>query len=393
MPPYLFWSPDRIEEARDALVEHGSYARAVVFLNLKWGTDITSEAIRKALYRNGYTGNGNGNGNGNGHTPPLRPTEENTASIDIVRAVQAGANDLERLCDRMGMPPGEVRKKVALAQEQGYDLKITDTHIQFAKQSEEVEPVSLGKISSGGELVFAAIGDTHCGSQEFAAAELAQFVEYAHGLGVRHIFHAGDIFDGCYHRGHHYELAYSGFERQCAVALDGFPQHPDLTYHTITGNHDINSYWKAVGMDPGLTFQQRAEAAGRKDIRHHGAQQARLVFGEGDDAFKIELFHPTKGAAYARSWPVQKYAESLEGGSKPDIAIVGHYHCYSVNEIRNICCIQPGCFQWQTPYLQSKHLEPAIGGVICRVSRRNGGWRFVHEWIQYWPQGKPWEVV
>jgi predicted phosphodiesterase len=241
---------------------------------------------------------------------------------------------------------------------------------------------------------FALIADTHFGSKTCAEQEFREFVYYSYHLGVRKIFHAGDIFDGCYHRGHAYELKQHSYQDQRQTALDAMPELPGMNYYMITGNHDYNSFFKAVGMDPGAGLEEAALRDGRTDIHYCGYLQARFLLTSGNEELKLELVHPQSGPSYAKSYPVQKWIErGYEGGDKPHIICMGHHHTYSVIEVRNVLAIQPGCWQWQTPYMQAKGLMPAVGGVIVWAENDSDGLRVKTEWRRWWPRGTHWEKV
>lgn len=416
------WS-DLIQDTLEELPNHNNLQEAADALQARWGLPISRSSLSAALLRAGYRASDfiGRNLHGSREASPTKtvvnPTSWDRPSgdgwdrsigevlaehqedphLEVVRAVQSPrVKTLEDLCDALNQPPREVKRRVAAAQEAGHTIQVDGHMITFdrVQRPPSVMPVGIDAPTDTKPVVFAAISDTHFGHELCAVDELNQFIEYAYSLGVRHVLHAGDIFDGCYHRGHAFELKQVGFDRQCRAALDALPQIPGLDYYTITGNHDWNSYWKAIGMDPGTALQMRAEQAGRTDIHHLGNIQGRLLFGEGAGAMKVELVHPQKGGgSYAKSYSLQKWIELYEGGDKPHVAIMGHIHSYSVFEIRNVVAIQPGCWQWQTTFEQSKRLVPAVGGAIIWAWRDNDGFRFRHEWRRWWPKGVEWLPV
>jgi predicted phosphodiesterase len=296
------WTAEKIEEARDAIIKQGSYSRASVYLALNWGEDVTPEAIRKALYRNGDS---------------------------LKKLNGSGGNSTQ-------------------------------------------------------EIVFGAMACLHAGSNQSAADQALDFVHKADSAGAENILIAGDILDGCYHRGHQYELTHVGFEKQAQRAIEILPQIKGLTYHTISGNHDMNSYFKSAGLDPIGELQARAEALGRHDIKHLGAYQGRLLFPGG---LRVEMIHPKGMASYNR------YKHALGMANSPHITIVGHFHRYRVEDEMDTVLVMPGCFQWQTTFLRQNEMVPSVGGVIIRMLRHDDWWCFDHKWIKYRPKAKPWKSV
>ena len=404
------WTPEVMDEAREVLRRHEKSRDAASELSQRWGRSVSSERLARAFLRRNesirnYLGGGpvtpnsqSGNDLSQGGSeaaifPTGEPAPESTADphLEVVRVVQGGASTLEAVCDRLRCPPSEARTRVLEARAAGYDLSLTDTTIAFqaADEPAEVHAVERAPATEKDPVFFAAISDTHFGAAEMAGGQFQEFVEEAHSRGVRHVLHAGDIFEGTYHRGHQYEVAEVGFERQCAAGLSVLPELPGLHYYLITGNHDWNCYHKAVGMDPGRAFEARARQAGREDVHHLGHQQGRVQLGD----VRIELAHPSGGSAYAKSYPVQKWIERYEGGDKPHILIFGHYHSYMVIENRNVCAIMPGCWKFQGTFEQSKGLQPAVGGALIWAWRDEVGMRFRHEWRRWWPTGVTWQKV
>ncbi len=79
------------------------------------------------------------------------------------------------------------------------------------------------------------------------------------------------------------------------------------------------------------------------------------------------VMHPGGGTAYALSYRPQKLVESLQGGQKPAVILIGHYHKISVNLIRNVWAFQVGCSQDQTPFMRKIPTEPHIGGMVITL--------------------------
>ena len=89
--------------------------------------------------------------------------------------------------------------------------------------------------------------------------------------------------------------------------------------------------------------------------------------------FSLMLIHPGGGSAYALSYKPQKIVESLEGGTKPNMVAIGHFHkAEMMPSYRNICSIQSGTFQRQTPFMARGGLSAHVGGWIVDVTVGDG---------------------
>jgi DNA polymerase II small subunit/DNA polymerase delta subunit B len=69
---------------------------------------------------------------------------------------------------------------------------------------------------------------------------------------------------------------------------------------------------------------------------------------------------------------MQKYINSIQGGTKPNIICAGHLHSSYYLPYRNIHAIGSGCFQWQTNWMRSKGMQAVVGGWIVEVKHNKG---------------------
>jgi hypothetical protein len=87
----------------------------------------------------------------------------------------------------------------------------------------------------------------------------------------------------------------------------------------------------------------------------------------------IRVQHPGGGSAYALSYTPQKIVESLSGGDKPNILLLGHYHKAGHWFLRNIHTVLGGCFQAQSPFMRKKRLAAHVGGWIIEFLQGDTG--------------------
>ena len=73
------------------------------------------------------------------------------------------------------------------------------------------------------------------------------------------------------------------------------------------------------------------------------------------------MLHPDGGSSYAISYKSQKIVESLEGGVKPEVLHIGHFHKAEYLFYRNIHVFQNGCLQSQSKFMKGKHLSAHRG--------------------------------
>ncbi len=96
----------------------------------------------------------------------------------------------------------------------------------------------------------------------------------------------------------------------------------------------------------------KAIADKREDITYLGADVADLKIGN----LKVRLFHGSGGGAYAKSYKLQKYLDSIPMDERPDILQTGHIHQSFYMKQDGTHCFQTSCLEDQTPYCRGKGL-------------------------------------
>jgi len=237
-------------------------------------------------------------------------------------------------------------------------------------------------------IKFGVIGDTQIGSLYQRTDALTAFYERCEDEGVKYILHAGDVLDGWrVYRGQEFELDPNAksWPEQRQMFVDIMPRTKDITTIFITGNHD-SSFKKLVGMIVGEEL-----ALVRPDWKFIGQDIGEQVFKtESGLKFTTQLLHPGGGTAYAVSYQPQKIIESIAGGQKPDLIVIGHYHkSFYMPAYRNVTAILPGTFQSQTPFMIQHSLAAHIGGWIVTVTlneRKKLTSRIQAEWIGFFEE-------
>lgn len=254
-------------------------------------------------------------------------------------------SDLQNTIDRLGLKEKDV--------------------VDLLLKHNRPEPKIINSHLKGNKFKFGLVSDTHFGSKFSAIDELHTFYEKAKNEDCQFMLHAGDISDGAasMHAGFLYELEYIGADEQIEHIIKDYPNNGLNTYY-ITGNHD-ESHFKANGTSISKPISQS-----RSDLiwcGDYGGEDGRLIIND----IKISLTHIGR-PAYALSYPLQKYINGIEGGSKPQILLNGHLHYAEYLPYRNINALGAGCFQWQTRFLKKLGLTPTVGGWIVEVEHNKG---------------------
>ena len=217
-------------------------------------------------------------------------------------------------------------------------------------------------------LTFGLFGDTQIGSLYSAQECWLAFADHCACRGCTEMYHTGDVLDGHrVYKGQEFELSDVGMEKQLDRLAKVAPK-VGLPVRFIVGNHDL-SLKALAGVNIGKAISDRMDDAGQ-DWEFLGEESAVVEIATPiGKTFRMQLLHPGGGSSYAISYRMQKIIESLEGGTKPDLLAIGHYHkAEMLPNYRNVCGVQTGCFQWQSPFMARNALAAHVGGWIIDVT-------------------------
>jgi hypothetical protein len=236
---------------------------------------------------------------------------------------------------------------------------------------------------SGDKIIrFGLCGDPQFNSKYVQITHLHKYYDMLQREGITVVYNAGDMDEGEEMRpGHKYECYNQGADDHVDEIVKNYPSRPGMETFFITGNHD-HSLIKRAGLDIGKQIAEK-----RKDMKYIGMSAAVI---ELTPNCTLELRHPLDGTAYAISYKIQKMIDAMQGGEKPSILAVGHYHKSEYLFYRNIHAIQTGCFQAQTPWMKGKQIAAMVGGWIIEAHVDDEGHinRFKQEFIPFYKMVK-----
>jgi len=330
--------PLTVEQYNELLKEHGSLAAVARHLNRdqrnlrRWVKRNVEQAI----------------------SVPSRRGDDPEALLSYLRKPRT----ITELAERIDRSEKTIHLWLDELEERGYnihrsnDLWSLDTFI----------PASEAKIDHQTDKLHLTIGitaDVHECSKQQQLSFHEDFYTRCEDRGVENIYDAGDTFAGVgVYRGQDMDIFQHTEEDQLEYVAAHHPKRKGITTHKIGGNHDL-VFVKNKGADP-----VKQLALMRPDIKYLGAYSAWIKLAPGCELYMV---HPDGGSAYATSYKAQKLVESFEGGRKPNIAVIGHYHKKLYLFERNVHVIMPGCWEAQTNFGTRRFLQPQIGGVILDI--------------------------
>jgi hypothetical protein len=272
-----------------------------------------------------------------------------------------------RLYAQDGLRRDTVAKKLADFETKHGGAKIGKLERSLATERAKVEALSgiQNKVNvtrvPENVIRFGIMGDLHIGSMYAHEGALTGFLDRLADDGIEDCYVTGDVLEGHrVFRGQEFEVRDVGLDAQLN-RLHRIECNPNVSIKFITGNHDA-SFKNECGVHVGKAIEQATE------WKFLGEDQARIRFDTPAGRYELMLLHPGGGSSYALSYRPQKIAEQIEGGNKPHMIAIGHYHkAEMMPSYRNICMIQSGTFCKQTPFMARQGLAAHVGGWIVEV--------------------------
>lgn len=235
------------------------------------------------------------------------------------------------------------------------------------------------------EIPFGAVADTHIGSKYERLDVLNALYDRFEAYGVKDVYHGGNWIDGEAKFNKH-DIYVNGATPQVKNFIQKYPKRNGITTHIISGDDHEGWYVQGGGLNIGNLMKLSAMDAGRFDLIDLGYMERDVELKQDGGSAILRIMHGGGGSAYATSYTSQKYVESLQGGEKPKIVLVGHFHKFDYSYPREVHVIQVGCCQDQTPFMRKKRLQAMVGGCVIWVKQTREGIirSFKVEWIPFY---------
>ena len=246
------------------------------------------------------------------------------------------------ICNELQLKDYEVIGLIGLMKQDGELIDYVNGELVRLKTPPEINDIYQVEASSS-HIPLLLISDTHLCSKYDRLDILRYLYAKADERGIKHILHSGDFTDGRSNRPEHiYELREPSYEGQVDYCVEKYPTFSGKTY-VISGNHD-DWWYKSTGSEIVKAIANR-----RDDIVYLGSDVADMKIGK----LKVRLFHGKGGNAYAKSYKVQKYLDSIPLEERPHILQTGHIHQSFYMKQDDTHCFQTSCLEDLTPFARS----------------------------------------
>lgn len=283
----------------------------------------------------------------------------------------------------------EVAMVIDDMEESGYIILRRGNTVQLGK-SVEHSPTGIVVENHFYEkpVKFGVIADMHlCSKMERLDVLNAAYDEFEK-QGITTVVCPGNYIDGeCRFNTH--ELLAHGIADQCQYAIDHWPSKPGIKTYYVDGDDHCGWYQQREGIEFGRYLMLEAQAQGRDDLVYLGYMEADFELKAPNGSAIIKIIHAGGGSSYAYSYASQKLVESFQGGEKPAVCIIGHYHKMEYCFPRNVHCVQAGCMQDQTRFMRKRKLSAHVGFCIVTLQQDIKGsiTRFSPEFYPFFDRG------
>ena len=291
------------------------------------------------------------------------------------------------LANHFDVSPRTIEDTIVLLRENGVLIDNVGEALQVASaipHTDDPQVIDMRKHVER-EFCFGAVADTHLGSKYERLDVLNSLYDRFADYGVKTVYHGGNMIDG-EARFNRYDIYVHGVEDQVANFVEKYPQRKGITTQYVTGDDHEGWYVQREHINIGQVIQDRAIESGRDDLIHLGYIERDLEFKQANGSSTIRVIHAGGGSTYAISYTAQKYVESLQGGEKPALVLVGHFHKFDYSYPREVHVVQVGCTQDQTPFMRKKRIQAMVGGCVIWVKQNDlGVFTSVKvEWMPYY---------
>lgn len=278
-----------------------------------------------------------------------------------------------QLSETFDVSPHAVRDALSQLSEQFVNVHVKDSHALLLDAPEPEEPTKIDmRKRSGKWLTFGITADNHLCSKYARMDVLNALFDIWEDEGVETVYQLGNMVDGeaSFNR---YDLIAHGMEGQLEYFVNEWPHRKGITTEFVTGD-DHEGWWvQREGVNVGRNIDDIARRAGRSDLVYLGHMEHDLYFEAPGGTAVARLVHAGGGTAHAVSYSTQQIVNSYQGGEKPNILLVGHYHKFEFGYPREVYTIQAGCTQDQSPFMRKKKIQAHVGGVTVRMRQDDCG--------------------
>jgi len=292
----------------------------------------------------------------------------------VAKAISKKKVNIIELSNQFGVSPRMIEEAVQQLTAKNIIVDNFSNDIVLANEMKPMDKNLIIPVSIKDEEEFAIgfIADTHIGSKYERQDVLEALYDRFEQNGINTVFHGGNWIDG-EARFNKYDIYVHGVNDQVKNFIEKYPQRHGIKTHIISGDDHEGWFVQREHVNIGQVMEDAAKRYGRDDLIDLGYMERDIEFKTNKGSSIVRVIHAGGGSAYATSYTSQKYVESLQGGEKPHIVLVGHYHKFNYAYARGVHVIQGGTTEDQTPFMRKKNIPAHLGGTILWLRQNERG--------------------
>lgn len=310
-----------------------------------------------------------------------------TKELERVKELIKKPTSIIEIANELNKSPKAVEEIIKKLKDKKYNVHLTDNKYELSSNfivGGETKVIDTTAFENKTYKIGFITDDHLCNKAERLDVINAVFDIYEEE-GITDVYNAGNWIDG-EARFNKLDLHTFGMYNQVKYFVDNYPQKPGMNIHFIAGDDHEGWYQQREGVIIGAYAEMIARKNGREDLHYLGYMERDIELKASEGSAVLRVVHPGGGTAYALSYQPQKLIESLTGGDKPQILLIGHYHKAEVlPAYRNVRAVQGGCGCDQTRFMRKKRIEAHIGAWIVEFQQSKDGAinRFKTEWLSF----------
>lgn len=324
-------------------------------------------------------------------TEAVRKMDNEVGHEDIRKVLKKGPMSTESLAQALSSTPKTVLKTIEDMKAKGALFLTTPNGLHDLGDSVLLERGSSEVKGDKGEWthIFGFTTDNHLCNRHSRLDVLNKAYQHFQREGIEIVYNAGNWIDGEARFNKTELITAPGMDHQLDYMIDNWPAYKGIETHYIAGSDHEGWFQEREGIEIGRYLQMRAEQAGRDDLKYLGYGEADVALRFGSGSSVMRVVHPGGGSAYAISYTDQKRVESYQGGEKPQIELVGHYHKFNYGYPREVHTLQGGCTTDQSLFMRKKRLQAHVGYSIIKIKQDEVGAiaGFAVEWHPFFDRG------
>jgi hypothetical protein len=292
------------------------------------------------------------------------------------------------LADAMDCSPKKVQELLGAMAAKGGMLFEVDGRWGL-KEGVHIEPGHTVLTTQPGSRRFGVTGDNHLCNKHSRLDVLNAAYDHFEREGITEVFNTGNWIDGEAKFNRTELIVRPGMDAQIDYLIDKWPVRKGITTRYIAGSDHEGWFQEREGIEIGRYLELKAVEAGRDDLKYLGYAECDVILKQKAGSACMRVVHPGGGSAYAISYTDQKRVESYQGGEKPQVELVGHYHKFNYGYPREVHTVQCGCTTDQSLFMRKKRLQAHVGFVVVNLDQGANGviTRFTVEWFPYFDRG------